>query len=63
MDYLTGSHHESTLTMYQNYKWKHILIVETMSIGTHDIKALDAMNISTTMFAEGHNVEIWMQKY
>ena len=63
MNNLAISHDEAILTMYQNYKCKHILIVETISIGGSDIKALDAMNISTTIFAEGHKVEIWMQKY
>lgn len=63
MDLLTSSHNEATTTMYQNLKWKHILIVEMVSVGAHDIRALDDMRISTTMFGKGDNVELWMQKY
>ena len=63
MDTLASSHNQAIMSMYQNYKYKHILIVEMMSVGSHDIKALDDMKISATMFAEGHRVELWMQKY
>ena len=63
MDTLTIIHNQSFISMYQNYKWKHILIVEMISVGTHDIKALDAMNISTSIFAEGPRVKLWMEKY
>lgn len=63
MNLLTGSHNKATTTMYQNYKWKNILIVEMVSVGAQDIKALDDMRISTTMFGTGNNVEVWMQKY
>lgn len=63
MEKLASRHDEASLTMYQNYKYKHILIVEVTSIAGHEIKALDDMNISTTMFGTGHRVEVWMQKY
>ena len=62
MNELARSHDEANLTMYQNYKYKHILIVELTSIASYEIKALAAMNISASIFASEYRVEVWMQK-
>lgn len=62
-DTLASSHNQSFMSMYQNYKWNHTLIVEMISVGTHDIKALDAMNIRTSIFAAGPRVKLWMEKH
>ena len=63
MEFLKRSHDEDCMTMYQNYKFKHILIAEVTSLAGHDIKYLYSMNISATLFANGYRVEIWMQKF
>lgn len=63
MEVMTRSHNEDYTTMYQHIKYKHILIVEALSVASTDIKALAAMNISTSIFGSGYKVEVWMQKY
>ncbi len=63
MDLLTSKHYDESISMFQMKECKHILIVQTISLGTSDFKAMHDMKLSITIFAEGNKVEMWMQKY
>lgn len=63
MDKFLETHNPECVRMYQQINAPHILIVSTISSSLHDLKKLEAMNISATMFAEGSEIQHYLTKY
>lgn len=63
MDQFLSYHDETCITMYQDIKFKHLLIVEVVTIASYEIRALNAMNLSLSMFGANNRVQVYMSKY
>lgn len=62
MDKLLETHNPECISMYQQTNAPHILIVSTISSGLYELKKLEAMNISVTIFAEGSQIQLYLSK-
>ena len=62
MDKFLETHYPECVSMYQDREAPYILIVETNSSSLSEIKKLEDMNISVTMFAEGRQIQHYLTK-
>ena len=62
MDKFLETHKPECVRMYQQIDAPHILIVSTISSSLYELKKLEDMNISATMFAEGSEINHYLSK-
>lgn len=55
-------HDETCISMYQLKKFRHILIVEVVSLMGLEIETIRKMNLGLTLFAEDSHIQLWLTK-
>lgn len=63
MDKFLETHYPECVSMYQQRNAPHILIVSTTSSSLYELEKLKAMKISVSIFAEGSQIQHYLQKY
>ena len=62
MEKLTERHYVELVTMYQLRDEPAILICKVPSTRNGELERLIELNVTTTIFAEGGDVELWITK-
>lgn len=62
MEKLTERHYVELVTMYQLRDEPAVLICKVPSTSNGELESLKELNVTTTVFAEGRDVELWMTK-
>jgi len=56
-------YHDATcISMYQNKKYPHILMIDVVSLMGLEIEIIRKMNLSLTLFAENSRIQMWLTK-
>ena len=62
MEKLTEKHNVKLVTMYQLRDEPALLICKVPSTSNGELERLTELNVTTTIFAEGKDVELWITK-
>lgn len=55
-------HDETCISMYQLKEYRHILVVDVVSLMSFEIDQIREMNLNLTLFAEDNHIQIWLRK-
>lgn len=62
MEKLTERHYVELITMYQQRDEPAILICKVPTTSSSELERLKELNVTTTVFAEGSDLELWIMK-